>query len=58
MKEITDGLAKLIAIIVIVAALAVSTAALSLWASADTPGTSEQQSPPAAADFAVARTGG
>ena len=38
MKELTDGLARLVAIIVIMITLAVWTAALSLWANADEPG--------------------
>lgn len=55
MKEITDGLAKLVALIVILAALAVWTTALSLWAgNADTPAQSEQ--PVQTID--VARAGG
>ena len=45
MKELTDGLAKLVAIIVIMAALAVWTAALSLWANADTPGHNDGHAP-------------
>lgn len=36
MKNITSGLVQLVAIIFITATLAVSTAALSLWAEADT----------------------
>ncbi len=58
MKEITNGLAKLVAIIVIMAALAVWTAGLSLWASADAPTQSEQLSPqPAAEKLEVANAG-
>ena len=45
MKELTDGLAKLFAIIVIMTALAVWTAALSLWANADTSAHDEQVAP-------------
>ncbi|HKP73152.1 MAG TPA: hypothetical protein VJT82_09470 [Pyrinomonadaceae bacterium] len=36
MKELADGLAQLVAIIMIMITLAVSTAALSQWASSDT----------------------
>ena len=49
MKELTDGLAKLFAIIVIMTALAVWTAALSLWANADTATHNEQPAPAASA---------
>ena len=38
MKELTDGLARLVAIIVITITLAVGTAALSLWANAEESG--------------------
>jgi hypothetical protein len=45
MRELTDGLARLVAIIVILITLAVMTTALSLWANADEPLQSEQLAP-------------
>ncbi len=58
MKELTYGLAKLVAIIVIMAALAVWTTALSLWAGADTPTQSSQPSVTSAQTVDIARVGG
>jgi hypothetical protein len=49
MRELTDGLARLVAIIVILITLAVWTTALSLWANADEPLQSEQLAPVSAA---------
>ncbi|MFL6209765.1 MAG: hypothetical protein ACJ74W_12990 [Pyrinomonadaceae bacterium] len=45
MRELTDGLARLVAIIVILITLAVWTTALALWANADEPLQREQLAP-------------
>ncbi len=58
MKEFTDGLAKLVAIIVLMTALAVWTAALSMWAGADASANDEPLAPAAAAETVdAAQTG-
>ena len=45
MKEITNSLAQLVAVIMLMITLAICTAALSLWANADA--AAQEQSPPA-----------
>ena len=44
MKEITDSLAQLVAVIMLMITLAVCTAAFSMWVNADA---AQEQSPPA-----------
>ena len=45
MKELADSFAQLVAIIMITLALAVSTAAISQWASAEAPSAGAAQTP-------------
>jgi hypothetical protein len=48
MKEVANDLAKLLAVIILTITLAISTAALSQWAGADTDAPAEQATPTAA----------